>query len=171
VHVRGIEPGDAEAIRTIYNHEVRGSVATLDLVPRSPEAQAQWMQDHSGVHTARVCVSEDRVVGFASISAYRPRPGYSSTVENSIYVHREARRLGVGRLLLNDLLISAANLGFHSCMARVVATQSASLGLHRACGFELVGIEREVGRKFGQWIDIALMQCMLTQPRSSPAIS
>ncbi|MGC8464330.1 MAG: GNAT family N-acetyltransferase [Acidimicrobiales bacterium] len=169
--VRGIEPNDAEAIREIYNHEVRGSVATLDLVPRSREAQDQWMQEHSGIHTALVCVSEGVVIGFASLSPYRPRPGYSSTVENSIYVHRDARRLGVGRLLLTGLLNSAATLGFHSCMARVVATQSASLELHRSCGFQLVGIEQEVGRKFGQWIDIALMQCMLTRARRSTTIS
>lgn len=161
MEIRGVRRDDADSIREIYNHEVLNSLATLDLVPRTLESQEMWMQEHSGIHTALVCTSEGVVVGFASITPYRSRPGYSSTVENSIYVHQNARRQGVGRLLLSELVRTAGTLGFHTCMARVVASQSASLELHRACGFELVGIEREVGRKFGRWIDIALMQRML----------
>lgn len=161
MEIRGVRRADADSIREIYNHEVLNSLATLDLVPRTLESQEMWMQEHSGIHTALVCTAEGVVVGFASITPYRSRPGYSSTVENSIYVHQNARRQGVGRLLLSELVRTAGTLGFHTCMARVIASQSASLELHRACGFELVGIEREVGRKFGHWIDIALMQRML----------
>lgn len=161
MHIREALPSDSEAIRLIYNYEVLNSVSTLDLIPRSKEAQAEWMSEHSGIHAAIVVEIDKEVVAFASISPYRPRPGYSSTVENSIYVHQNYRGQKIGSSLLGALVDTAKDLGFHSCMARVVATQSASIELHRKCGFNLVGIEREVGRKFGQWIDVALMQRML----------
>ncbi len=161
VLIRTAVSHDSEEIRQIYNHEVLNSLATLDLIPRSEKAQHVWMSEHSGIHTVVVAVDANQVVGFASISPYRPRPGYSSTVENSIYVHKEHRGRHIGTNLLLALIEEASSSGFHSIMARVVATQSSSIELHRRCNFELVGVEREVGRKFGQWIDIALMQLLL----------
>ena len=161
VLIRTAASQDSEEIRQIYNHEVLNSLATLDLIPRSQQAQSVWMEEHAGIHTVLVATDRDQVIGFASISPYRPRPGYSSTVENSIYVHKDHRGRHVGTTLLKALLIEASSSGFHSVMARVVATQSSSIELHKRCNFELVGVEREVGRKFGQWIDIALMQHLL----------
>jgi phosphinothricin acetyltransferase len=101
------------------------------------------------------------VLGFASLSAYRDRPAYSTTVEDSVYVHRDHRGQGVGRVLLTEICRLATVHGFHAVMARIADAQSPSIALHRACGFELVGIEREVGRKFGRWLDVALMQKLL----------
>jgi L-amino acid N-acyltransferase YncA len=98
------------------------------------------------------------VVGFASLSPYRPRPAYAPTVEDSVYVHRDRRGHGIGRLLLTDLVELARNHGFHSAIGRIVGGHEASIALHQACGFEEVGREREVGRKFGRWLDVVLMQ-------------
>ena len=159
--VRPIRTSDSEQIREIYNWEVLNALSNMDLVPRTPESQELWMHEHSGIHGAIAAAEENRILGFASLSPYRPRPGYSTSVENSIYVHRDARRNGVGIALLSSLVDLAANHGFHTCIARIIATQAASVELHRKCGFELVGVEREIGRKFGQWIDVALMQRML----------
>ena len=165
--VRLARPEDAEAIRRIYNREVTGSTVTFDLVPRSVEEQQRWMEQHSGAHPALVADDGGVVVGFASLSPYRSRPAYSTTVEDSVYVDAAHRGRGVGRLLLSEALDLAATSGFHAVMARIVGTHEASIGLHRACGFELVGIEREVGRKFGRWLDVALMQRLLVSPGSS----
>lgn len=152
---------DSEAIRTIYNHEVLNSLVTLDLIPRSDAEQRHWIAEHSGVYPAVVAELNGKVCGFASLSPYRARAGYSTTVEDSIYVDPNFRKQGVGTALLNEILKLANQHGFHSCMARVMANHQASLSLHESCGFALVGIEREVGRKFGKWLDVALLQKLL----------
>jgi phosphinothricin acetyltransferase len=152
---------DAEAIRSIYNVEVTGSTVTFDLVPRTLEDQRAWLSARSGAHAVLVAEDAGAVVGFASLSPYRDRPAYSTTVEDSVYVHREQQGRGIGRLLLTDLLAVATNHGFHAVMARIVGGHDASIALHRACGFEFVGTEREVGRKFGRWLDVDLMQKLL----------
>lgn len=163
--VRFAVVGDAEPVREIYNREVTGSAVTFDLVPRTLAAQQAWLASHSGAHPAIVAVADDGgeevVVGFGSLSPYRSRPAYATTVEDSVYVHHEHRGRGVGRLLLEELVRLATVHGFHSMMARIVGGHAASIGLHESCGFRLVGVEREVGRKFGRWLDVALMQRML----------
>ncbi len=155
---------DAEAIRRIYNLEVENHTTTLDLVPRSLADQRTWISQRSGAFSAVVAVwnaSPESVVGFASMSPYRERAAYSTTVEDSVYVSREHAGIGIGRILMDELVATARGSGFHSMIARIEASGEASLALHRACGFELVGIERQVGRKFSRWLDMAVMQLML----------
>jgi len=156
--VRLAVPGDAEPIRAIYNAEVMGSTVTFDLVPRSLDEQHAWLTLHSGAHPAIVAVVDGDIVGFGSLSPYRSRPAYATTVEDSVYVRPDCRGHGVGRALLAELVTLATAHGFHAVMARVVDGHEASIALHRACGFDLVGVEREVGRKFGRWLDVAVMQ-------------
>jgi phosphinothricin acetyltransferase len=161
VTIRRATMADAEAIREIYNIEVTGSTATLDLVPRSVAEQVGWMVAHSGVYPAIVADKGGVTVGFASVSPYRPRPGYATAVEDSIYVAADHRGQGIGRELLVGAVDMARTHGFHSVVARVSATQQASVALHQACGFDFVGVEREIGRKFGRWIDVAILQLLL----------
>ena len=150
---------DSEAIRAIYNREVLESTVTFDLVPRSPEDQLAWMDEHSGAWPAVVAVDPGGVVrGFGSLSPYRSRPAYRTTVEDSVYVDDSARGRGVGKGLLAELVRLAGSHGFHAVIARIVGGHDASIGLHKACGFEVIGVEREVGRKFGKWLDVVLMQ-------------
>ena len=158
---RIVERRDADALRAIYNVEVLESTVTFDLRPRSQAEQLVWIDEHSGGHPAIVAVDGDDVVGFASLSPYRPRPAYSTTVEDSVYVRRDLRGRGVGRLLLGDLLDLARDHGFHCVIGRIVGDHDASIALHTACGFSQVGREREVGRKFNRWLDVVLMQKML----------
>jgi L-amino acid N-acyltransferase len=169
MRVRPATLDDAEAIGAIYNYEVLHTTATFDLVPRSLEDQRAWLAARSGAFSALAAEDDDgAVVGFASLSPYKERAGYRTSVEDSVYVSRSAHGRGVGRLLLTQVLDVAQAQGFHSVLARIEASGVASRGLHAACGFELVGIEREVGRKFGRWRDVALMQCLLHE-RPSPA--
>ena len=159
--VRPAATSDSEAIREIYNVEVLGSTVTFDLVPRTPDEQDEWMESHAGVYPVIVAEDDGRVIGFASLSPYRSRPGYSTTAEDSVYVAASYRGVGVGKLLLSELVERGKAHGFHAIMARIVGDHAASISLHRSCGFELVGIEREVGRKFSKWLDVALMQRLL----------
>jgi L-amino acid N-acyltransferase YncA len=161
VTVRLARLGDAEAIRTIYNREVTGSTVTFDLVPRTLADQEAWLVEHEGVHPAVVAEVGGEVVAFGSLGPYRSRPAYATTVEDSVYVRGDSRGLGLGRTILAELVRLATVHGFHAVMARIVGGHEASIGLHTACGFELVGIEREVGRKFGHWLDVVLMQRLL----------
>ncbi|MBW3669436.1 MAG: GNAT family N-acetyltransferase [Actinobacteria bacterium] len=161
--VRLAELGDAEAIRDIYNREVTGSTVTFDLVPRTLEEQHAWLAEHAGAHPAVVAVdgAQGRVVGFGSLSPYRSRPAYATSVEDSVYVHESARGAGVGRRLLGELVRLAELHGFHAVMAKIVGGHDASIALHQSCGFEIVGVEKEIGRKFGRWLDVVLMQRLL----------
>jgi len=161
VELRLARPDDAEATRTIYNAEVTGSTVTFDLVPRTLEEQRDWIEARSGAMAVVVAEADGEIVGFAALSPYRSRPAYSTTVEDSVYVHHDQRGNGVGRALLAELVEVAAARGFHTMMARIVGGHDASIGLHGSLGFEMVGIEKEVGRKFGRWLDVVLMQRML----------
>jgi phosphinothricin acetyltransferase len=160
--IRLAEPDDAEAIRAIYNVEVSGTTVTFDLVPRTLEQQRDWLVEHSGGHPAIVAVDDaGKVLGFGSLSPYKERPAYFPTVEDSVYVERDARGGGIAKLLLAELIRLAQTYGYHSVVARIVGGHDASISLHSRQGFELVGIEREVGRKLGRWLDVVLMQRML----------
>ncbi|HZQ84350.1 MAG TPA: GNAT family N-acetyltransferase [Acidimicrobiales bacterium] len=161
MEVRPATIDDAEAIRTIYNIEVSGSVHVFDLVPRTLGEQQAWLADHSGVHPAIVAVENGAVAGFGSLSPFRPRPAYATSVEDSIYVAADHRGKGVGKLLLTELLTLAGDYGFHAVFGRIVGHNEVSIAVHRSCGFELVGVEKEVGRKFGQWLDVVEMQRLL----------
>ena len=163
ISVRPVADGDAEAIRAIYNPEVLESTVTFDLVPRTLEDQLAWQHQRSGAHAVLVAVDDDtgELVGYASLSGYKERAAYATTVEDSVYIRRDQQGRGVGRLLLTELLATATAHGFHAVMARIVGGHDASIALHAGLGFEIVGTEREVGRKFGRWLDVVVMQKLL----------
>jgi phosphinothricin acetyltransferase len=161
VAIRLAERRDAAGIRGIYNHYVTQTTMLFDLVPRTLEEQVQWIDEHSGGHPALVAEAGAEIVGFGSLSRFRDRPAYATTVEDSVYLLDGYQGRGIGRLLLTDLVGRAGSHGFHSVIARITGNNEASIRLHAACGFETVGTEREVGRKFGHWLDVVEMQRML----------
>ena len=168
IRLRLATPDDAEAVRAIYNHEVEHTTATFDLVVRSLDDQRAWLAARSGAFGTIVAVeaTSHYLVGFASLSPYKERAAYRTSVEDSVYVRRDAHGRGIGRALLSHVLDLAEDSGFHAVMARIEASGTASRALHARCGFDLVGIEREIGRKFGRWLDVALMQCLLHERRA-----
>ncbi len=167
VAIRIARVADAAAIRTIYNHEVLHTTATFDLVPRSLADQEAWIAARSGAFAAIVAVETDpttgseEVVGFGALSPYKERAAYRTSVEDSVYVRRDRGGRGIGRQIVEELLDIAEQSGFHAVFARIEASGTASRALHARCGFTLVGVERETGRKFHRWLDVALMQCLL----------
>jgi L-amino acid N-acyltransferase len=179
MRTRLVEMDDAEALVNILNPEVVGASVTLDLVPRTLEVQRNWIGVHRATHVCLVAVNTEddhgelgargeRIAGFASVSPFRERPGYATTVENSVYVHSGCRGRGVGELLLNDLIATAKRSGFHTIIARIVGENESSVRLHKKCGFTLVGTEIEVGRKHGRWLDVAEYQYVIPDELTLP---
>lgn len=153
---------DAPAVLAIYNHQVLNTTSTFDLVPRTLVEQEAYILERTGGLRLLVAEADDgRIAGFAGLSFYRDRPGYRTTVENSIYVDVDHHRQGVGDILMSELINEARLGGFHTIVARIADAQTASTKLHQKHGFELIGTERQVGRKLGRWRDVAIMQLML----------
>ena len=161
MEVRLAHSGDSEAIRAIYNAEVTGSTATFDIVERTAAQQLAWLEHHSGAHPAVVAVSDGVVRGFGSLSPYKERAAYATSVEDSVYVDAAWRRKGVGGVVLLELVELATRHGFHTVIGRIAGGNEASVSLHERCGFQVIGVEREVGRKFGRWLDVTIVQRML----------
>jgi phosphinothricin acetyltransferase len=152
---------DLEAINDIYNYYVLHSTCTYQEEPERLESRLQWFKHHGRKHPVILAESGGRVVGWGSLSAYHPRSAYRHTVENSVYVHHEHHRSGIGSLLLQELIARARELGYRAIIAGIDGEQAASVALHAKFQFEKVGHLKEVGFKFGRWLDVVYMQLRL----------
>ena len=161
VSIRDAIRSDAAELMRIYNREVLETTATLDAEPRSLEDQIRWLDERSLGHCVLVAATDDGLAGFASLSPFKLRAAYRPTVENSVYVDLAFQRRGIGRLLMDELVIRARMHGFHSVIARIADGNPGSIALHEVLGYKVVGVERQVGRKFGRWLDVTEMQLML----------
>jgi len=169
MRTRLVEVDDAPALMNILNVEIIETFVSFDLTPKTLDEQREWILEHRATHPCLVAINDDGdvgergsrgecVVGFASVSPFRERAAYATTVENSVYVHRGARGRGVGELLMRELIAAAEELGFHSIIARIVGENAGSIRLHERVGFTLVGTEIEVGRKHARWLDVVEYQ-------------
>ena len=158
VNIRPAQETDLPAILDIYNDAILNSTASFETVPRTLEEERQWLREHGHPHAVLAAIHDGDVVGWASLSPFRPKPAYRLTVEDSVYVRADFWGKGLGALLLARLLEVAASNGFHTVIALIVGDNAASLRLHRGFGFRHVGVEREVGRKFDRWLDVVIMQ-------------
>jgi phosphinothricin acetyltransferase len=156
--VRPAEAKDLAAIAAIYNDAILNSVATFDTEPWTPEAMPRWLEEHAAPYAALVAEREGEVLGWASLGPFRSKPAYRYTTENSVYVREDAQGNGVGGLLMARLVEAADANGWHVVIARITTPNEASERLHARYGFERVGVEREVGRKFERWLDVLVMQ-------------
>ena len=161
MEIREAVEADLPAVAAIYAHEVETGVATFDTEPRAAESWAAYLRAADGHH---LLVGDEggRVVGWASAGPYRPKNGYRLTRETTIYLSPEARGQGLGRRLYDDLLARLVDDGMHLAVAGIAQPNPTSEALHRACGFEEVGVMREVGHKHGRFIDVRWWQRLLT---------
>ena len=152
---------DLPAINAIYNHYVPISTATYDYEPFTAEQRAAWFHGRESIHPVIVAERDGEIVGWGSLNVFRAKPGYRFTVEDSVYVHPDCQRTGVGSAILADLIERARVLGLHSIVAGIDATHAPSVALHARFGFVEVARFREVGRKFDRWLDVIFMQLLL----------
>jgi len=148
-------------ITEIYNDAILNTTATFDSRPRTMEEQEEWLGNHDERHPVLVAIREGEIVGWGSLSTHNDRCCYQNTVEDSVYVKREHRGSGIGTEILEALVAVAGKSGHHAIIARIDAGNGASLGIHRRAGFEEVGRLREVGFKFGGWLDVIFMELLL----------
>lgn len=156
--IREATAADLPAIKAVYDHEVVHSIATFDLEPPGLEYWSARLESTEPGDHLLVAEADGEVLGYAYSSAYRPRPAYRNTRETSVYLADGARGRGVGRALYDDLLARLVASGTHTALALIALPNPASEALHRSCGFERIGVMREVGWKFDQWIDTAWFQ-------------
>jgi L-amino acid N-acyltransferase YncA len=159
--IRPAMPGDVPAIADIFNHYVANSTCTYQTDVESVAARVKWLAGHGPNHPVTVAVSDGQIVAWGSLSAFNYRSAYARTVENTVYVHHQHHRKGIGRAVTVDLIERAKQLGHHTMIALISAEQSASLALHRSLGFVDAGLIREAGFKFDTWLDVAYLQKML----------
>jgi len=152
---------DLTAVNGIYNDYVLHSTCTYQETPEPIEGRWEWFARHGVSHPVTIAELDGQVVGWGALSPYHSRCAYRFTVEDSVYVDRRSHRRGVGRVILADLVARARALGHHAIIAVIDADQAASIGLHARFGFEEVGRFREVGYKFGRWLDVVYMELRL----------
>lgn len=151
---------DLPSITEIYNEAVSTTTATFDTQPKTVAERTDWFQAHGERHPLLVAEKNGAVVGWASLSAWSPRRAYDDTAEISLYVLASQRGQGIGGQLMAEILKAGQQAGLHTILARVTEGNAASVRLHRAAGFELVGIMQEVGFKFDRRLDVHLMQLL-----------
>jgi len=156
--LRDAHASDLATIDRIYDHYVRTSTCTYQLEPGGLLVRAAWFAAHDARHPVVVACEGGVIVGWGCLSPFRDREGYRFTAEDSVYVDPIAHGRGVGTRILTDLLERASSLGYHTVVAGISAEQVPSVRLHTKLGFVEVGRLREVGRKFGQWLDVLFMQ-------------
>jgi len=158
--IRPATPADIPAITRIYAQAVTHGTASFELEPPDEAEMTKRMQALlDGKFPYFVAEIDGAVAGYAYASLYRTRPAYRFTVENSVYVAPDMHRRGIGKMLLEKLIETCAALGFRQMIAVIGdSNQAASIGVHRACGFEPAGNLKNIGYKFGRWLDTPLMQ-------------
>ena len=159
--IRPATANDLDAIRAIYNHYVTHSTCTYQIELETAAERAAWFRDRSELHPVTVAEREGIVIGWAALSPWKSRCGYARSAEASVYIHHEHHRRGAGKALLIDLIDRAKALGLHTVIGGACSTQTASLALQAALGFEVIGTFRQVGRKFDRWLDVTHTQLVL----------
>lgn len=160
VQVRAGNEGDLSALTDIYNHYIRETPITFDVVPVTPEQRRPWLLSHpeDGPHRLLVARTPDpsgRILGYATSSPFRPKAAYATSVETSIYLAPDAGGRGVGTILYKALFEALADEDLHRAYAGITLPNEASVRIHERFGFQRVGVYEEVGRKFGTFHDVA----------------
>ena len=168
--IRLSRDADVPAIASIYAHHVETGTASFETVaPHEAEMRRRRSELIERRYPWLVAESEGEVYGYAYAGPYRTRPAYRHSVEDSVYVRSSMQRQGVGGALLRALIRACADLGFRQMVAIIGdSAQVASIGLHRAAGFEMVGTLRNIGYKHDRWLDTVFMQLALGEGARTP---
>jgi phosphinothricin acetyltransferase len=157
----------AEAILAILNDAIVTSTALFDYRPREPASMVEWFRAKEVRRFPVLGIVDDAgaLLGFATYGPFRNWPAYKYTVEHSVYVHRDHRRQGLARALLERLIATAEQQDYHVMVGGIDATNAASIALHVELGFVLAGTIHHAGFKFGRWLDLDFYELRLRTPK------
>lgn len=156
----------ARAVLEILNEAIERSTAVFDYVRRAPESMVPWFATRAsgGFPVVGLESDEGELLGFGTYGPFRAWPAYKYTVEHSVYVHHAHRGRGLGTTLLQEVIARARASGLHVLVAGIEASNTDSIALHTKLGFVHAGTLRQVGFKFGRWLDLAFYQLTLDTP-------
>ena len=161
--IRDAEEHDLPAILAITNQAILHTTAIWSITPLDLPTREKWWRERTAAgFPVLVAEAEGEVIGFGSFGPFRPHEGYLHTVEHSVYVAPNAQRRGTGTALIHALIERAVASGKHAMIGGIAADNAISLALHRRLGFQETGRMPEVGRKFDRWLDLVLMQKLLS---------
>jgi phosphinothricin acetyltransferase len=167
--IRGASVFDADACAAIYAPYVTDTAITFEISPPSPSDMARRIESYLRTHAWLVLENDERVVGYAYGGPMKERAAYRWSCEVSVYLERGRRRTGAGRALYEALLPRLTERGYRMAVAGMTLPNDASVGLHRALGFEPIGTYRRIGWKNGAWHDVLWMQRALAEGSDPPA--
>jgi len=166
MQIRQATEADLPAILIIYNDIIVNTTAVWHDEPHSLQMRQEWFnQRRQQGFPIFVAVEHEQMLGFSTIGPFRPWPGYRFTVENSVYVAADSRGKGVANALMHPLIEAAKELKLHAIVAGIEAENSASIALHKKFGFEEVAHFKEVGFKFGRWMDLKFLELVIAPPQ------
>jgi L-amino acid N-acyltransferase len=161
--IRPAVPQDLLEILGIYNEVIRNSTAVYTEVELTPERGAAWFDAKRAAGFPFIVAHDDSgITGFGTFGEFRAPPCYQHSVEHSVHVRHDRRGLGIGRMLVIELMSQASAMHKHVMIAGIDADNAASIKLHESLGFTNVGHFHEVGFKFGRWLDLVFLQCRLS---------
>lgn len=158
LNIRQATAADLGGITEIYNDAIKKTTATFDTEPKTSEEQENWFVKHDARHPVLVAEQDGPIVAWASLSQWSDRCAYSDTAEISLYVREQHRAKGIGKALMKAIIQEGKTAGLHTVIARIAGSNKISVDLCKSFGFQYIGTMREVGKKFGQMLDVHLMQ-------------
>lgn len=163
--LRNADDADLIEILDIYNEAIINTTAVYTYEPQTFEYQYHWLREkQENGYPVLVVEDRGRVLGFATYGPFRPKPAYKYTAEHSVYVHKDYRGSGVGKLLMHEIIALAETNGYATLIGAIDATNQGSIALHQTLGFVQSGMLRKVGYKFGNWLDLVYYQLDLAGP-------
>ena len=156
----------SEQILDIFNDAILNSTALYDYKLRGMDSMVNWFNDKKAHNFPVIGIVDDQniLLGFGSFGTFRVRPAYKYTVETSIYIHKDHRGKGLGKIMLSEIIKNAKIQDYHCLVAAIDSSNEVSVKLHQAFGFEFSGRIKQVGYKFSKWLDLDFYQLILDTP-------
>jgi L-amino acid N-acyltransferase len=161
LNLRKATEEDLPIILEIYNEALLTTNAHYFSEPVSLEERKKWFHAHGEKHPVFVAEINDQIIGWASLTRWSPYHAFEDSVESSVYIHKDHRGKGMGKILLNKVIEVGSNTGIHTIVARILEGNPGSIKIHEELGFEHIGIMKDIGKKNGKYLDLFMMQKMI----------
>ncbi|MGM0509228.1 MAG: N-acetyltransferase family protein [Fusobacteriota bacterium] len=161
MNIRKMEEKDLKKVMDIYNEQIKNSTATFNIEEREMVDQKRWFEEHNDNYPVFIMEIDKKVIGWSALSKWSDREAYQNTAELSIYFEKESRGKGYGKTLMEYTLKKSRETNLHTIISLITGDNKISIKIHEKYDFKKVGVMKEVGRKFGEYLDVMIMQKMI----------